>query len=84
MATASSSGSGSRKTGGIEVVGDAMLSPGHGVVRAGPHGVVEPPLPKILVYGQEIRSEVETRFGPRSQALAGNPIVSIVRRHKQL
>jgi len=55
-----------------------MLSPGNGhvVIGVGPNDMGEPPVPEILAYEKEIRSEVQKRLGPRLGLV--NPIVGTV------
>jgi 3-phenylpropionate/trans-cinnamate dioxygenase subunit alpha len=52
-----------------------LVSPGRGhvLICVGPNDLGEPPVPEILAYEEEIRSEVERRLGPRRRLV--NPIV---------
>ena len=54
------------------------VSPGNGhcILAVGGKDSPDPPMPEILVYEDEIRSEVEQRLGPRSALV--NPIVGTV------
>ncbi len=56
----------------------AALSPGngHGIGALGPADPIEPPIPELMAYEEEIRPEVEERLGPRLNHIA--PIVGNV------
>jgi 3-phenylpropionate/trans-cinnamate dioxygenase alpha subunit len=56
----------------------SMVSPGNGhvLICVGPTDVAEPPVPELLTYEEDIRSEVEKRLGPRLHRI--NPIVGTV------
>ena len=56
----------------------ALVSPGNGhcVITVGPEDVVDPPVPEILRYEEDTRSEAASRLGPRLSVV--NPIVSTV------
>ncbi len=58
--------------------GGTVISPGngHGIQAIGPKDVKDPPLPEVLAYEGDIRSEVQHRLGPRSGLV--NPIVGTV------
>jgi len=49
---------------------------GHGVGALGPNDQVDPPVPEILAYEDEIRPEVRRRLGPRYDLFA--PVVGTV------
>jgi len=38
---------------------------GHGAIVMGPNDVLEPPMPELMAYEENIRSEVRQRLGPR-------------------
>ena len=55
-----------------------IISPGngHGIIAVGPKDVAYPPMPELIAYEEETRSEVETRLGSRLSLL--QPVVGTV------
>jgi 3-phenylpropionate/trans-cinnamate dioxygenase alpha subunit len=55
-----------------------IISPGngHGIIAVGPNDVGYPPMPEIIAYEEEVRSEVERRLGSRLSLL--QPVVGTV------